>query len=138
MDIIQYQTLPKEAKEIRTEVFVLEQGFMNEFDEIDSLSEHFVGFIDSKAAVCCRVYYSDEKQSYVVGRIAVKKEYRGQGLGAIILAAAENFIKQKKGNSSMLSGQVRVSAFYEKQGYHTDGDIYMDEDCPHVWMKKEL
>lgn len=37
-----YTTLPQEAKDIRIEVFMKEQGFENEFDDIDQISSHIV------------------------------------------------------------------------------------------------
>lgn len=39
-----FTTFPQEAKDIRIEVFVKEQGFKNEFDEIDTISHHIVAF----------------------------------------------------------------------------------------------
>ena len=37
-----YTELPKESYEIRKKVFVEEQGFKNEFDDIDKSSTHLV------------------------------------------------------------------------------------------------
>lgn len=39
-----FTTLPQDAKDIRIEVFMKEQGFENEFDEIDTISHHIVAF----------------------------------------------------------------------------------------------
>ena len=39
-----FTTLPQDAKDIRIEVFMKEQGFKNEFDEIDTISHHIVVF----------------------------------------------------------------------------------------------
>ena len=39
-----FTTLPQEAKNIRIEVFMKEQGFENEFDDIDTISHHIVVF----------------------------------------------------------------------------------------------
>ena len=39
-----YNQLPDEAKEIRLEVFVKEQGFEEEFDDIDKTAAHIVLF----------------------------------------------------------------------------------------------
>lgn len=30
------------------------------------------------------------------------------------------------------------SVFYEKQGYRKTGNIDLEEDCPHIWMYKQL
>lgn len=44
MEIKIYNQLPDEAKEIRLEVFVKEQGFEEEFDDIDETAAHIVLF----------------------------------------------------------------------------------------------
>jgi predicted GNAT family N-acyltransferase len=55
-----------------------------------------------------------------------------------MLRAAEDNIKQNGGKSAMLSAQVRVGEFYEKQGYKKQGAAYLDEDCQYIWMKKNF
>lgn len=44
-----YEQLPEEAVRIRKEVFMDEQGFCNEFDEIDKTALHAVLYEDDKA-----------------------------------------------------------------------------------------
>ena len=65
-------------------------------------------------------------------------ESRTANIAYGVLKNAENYIRENGGAKVMLSGQMRVSEFYKKQGYKTQGDIYMDQDCPHIWMQKEL
>ena len=43
-EIKTYHTLPVEAKAIREEVFVKEQGFVHEFDDTDQIATHLVLF----------------------------------------------------------------------------------------------
>lgn len=133
-----YDTIPKQAKIIREKVFVQEQGFQCEFDDTDMISKHFVLFIDNNAAATCRAFFDTEKGSYMIGRIAVLKEYRGRGLGEKIVKAAEEYIRKAGALSVKVSSQVRVSSFYEKQGYVKTGGIYYDEECPHIMMEKRL
>lgn len=133
-----YDTLPDEARKIRTEVFVLEQGFKVEFDEADSRSAHLVAFDEGKPVGVCRVYYNRRRQAYTVGRIAVIKQYRGRKIGAEILKAAEDYAKQAGGESMTLHAQCRAAGFYEKQGYKKTGERDFDEYCPHIWMVKKL
>lgn len=75
-----FEKLPEEAKMIRTKVFMKEQGFENEFDENDRISIHIVLFDLLNPVATCRIYYSEERQCYVIGRIAVLKEYRGMDI----------------------------------------------------------
>lgn len=136
--VIAYDELPPEAVAIRTAVFMEEQGFQDEFDAIDDDAAHLVGFMGDKPAACARVYWNEERGCYVVGRIAVDRELRGHSLGARILQAAEDLIAARGGSRSELCAQERASGFYEKQGYVSCGEGYLDEGCPHIWMTKEL
>ena len=133
-----FDELPPEAVAIRTAVFMDEQGFEDEFDATDSEALHLVGYLDEKPAACARLYWNDEHECYVVGRIAVNRELRGQSLGAKILQAAEEEARARGGVRCELSAQVRAGGFYEKQGYARCGAEHLDEGCPHVWMGKDL
>ncbi|MGN1420396.1 MAG: GNAT family N-acetyltransferase [Eubacterium sp.] len=139
MTVKAYDKCPNDARKIREEVFIKEQGFKAEFDEIDDIAVHFVMFDDNDNAVAvCRAFTEDNPEEYHLGRLAVRKEYRGRHLGEEILKEAEKHIKSQGGKAVLLSAQVRVSDFYAKQGYEKFGNIYYDEFCPHIMMKKEL
>lgn len=138
MIIKNYDALPDEAKFIRITVFVEEQGFKEEFDTDDNISTHLVMFDGDKPVATGRFYFDNGKQEYMIGRLAVLKEYRGQGLGGEIVKEAERLIKAKGGTSASLHSQCRAQSFYEKLGYEAFGESDFDEDCPHQWMKKVL
>ena len=138
MKIKMYEQLPEDAKSIRKKVFMEEQGFENEFDDIDNMCTHILIYDSANPVATCRFYYNNERQSYVMGRIAVLKEFRGKNYGTELLKAAENEIIKKQGNSVELSAQVRVTDFYEKNGYVALDEVHDDEGCPHVWMRKEF
>jgi predicted GNAT family N-acyltransferase len=138
MIIKEYNYLPKEARNIRNEVFVKEQGFIEEFDVIDDIAKHIVIYEREQPISTCRIYFNIKKQSYVIGRIAVIKEWRGKNIGQRMLISAEENIKRDGGKSAMLSAQVRAVGFYEKQGYKKQGVAYLDEECLHIWMNKNL
>lgn len=129
-----YKKLPLEAKKIRQEVFVKEQGFKNEFDDIDKNCIHLVVFQEEKAIGCARMIC--ENDSVILGRIAVLKEYRQLHVGSYILQCLENKAKELNYTKIELSAQVRASQFYLKNGYQIYGDEYLDEYCPHVHMEK--
>ncbi len=138
MNIRIFDDLPKEAKKIREEVFVEEQGFQEEFDGVDGNARHLVLFDGERAVGTCRLFSQDSREDYHVGRVAVTAEYRGRGLGKMLMDAAEEQIRGLGGASITLSGQVRVADFYEKLGYCRQGEEYLDEGCPHVRMTKRL
>ena len=120
-----------EIKQIRIDVFMKEQGFSKEFDEIDETAKFVLLSIDGKAA-------GKEVGSAYIGRLAVRREFRGQRLGATIMIAAENTIRKAGFKTCGLSAQVQARPFYESLGYKAEGDEYLDEDCPHIFMRKVL
>ncbi len=133
-----YNKLPKEAREIRETVFIKEQGFCDEFDEIDTCAKHFVLFDREIPIATCRFYNRESFEDYYIGRIAVMKQYRGQGIGAYLLRLAEAEVKRVGGKRTFLHAQQRAKGFYEKQGYISYGETDLEENCPHIWMYKDL
>lgn len=129
-------TLSEDEKFIRETVFIKEQKFKIEFDDIDDIATHIVMYLDTQPVGCCRLYI--QHNEYHIGRIAVLKPYRGKGYGEKILLEAEKVAKEKGADCIKLSAQVRASGFYEKLGYKKYGEIYFDEYCEHIAMKKEL
>ena len=138
MQVKIYDELPLEAKKIREDVFVKEQGFSEEFDLIDKTAKHILIFEDNMPVATCRIFYSNERDCYLIGRIAVIKQYRGKKYGARLLEYAEREIKKDGGTSAELSAQCRVSEFYKKLGYMDLKDIHVEQGCPHTWMRKIL
>lgn len=129
-------TLSDDEKMIRGTVFVDEQKFQNEFDDTDNFATHIVMYLDNQPVGCCRLYKQEDE--YHVGRIAVLKPYRGKGYGEKILLKAESVAKEEGADCIKLSAQVRASGFYEKLGYKKYGDVYFDEYCEHIAMKKMI
>lgn len=132
-----YNALPDEAKAIRTEVFIEEQGFKNEFDDDDFRCIHAVIFADGTAAAAGRIF-PPENGVCVIGRIAVRKAFRGKNLGRKAVLLLEEKARELGAEKIALSAQCRVRGFYEKLGYSASGEVYSDEFCPHIHMEKRL
>ncbi len=130
--------LPQEAHDLRREVFIDEQGFQEEFDQTDLTAWHLTLYDGDRPAACCRIFPDGPAGTWHVGRVAVGKAWRGQGLGARIMAEAEDAARSMGGRVMALSAQVQAAGFYEKLGYRQSGETYLDEHCPHVHMEKEL
>lgn len=139
MRIEKYSFCPDAAMAVRITVFVEEQGFRDEFDEIDGISTHLLMLEDDGSPVAtCRVFRRGESDTYVLGRLAVIKEYRGRGIGEQMIKAAEAHVKAVGGRLLTLHSQCRAQKFYEKCGFLAHGEIECEEDCPHVWMTKAV
>lgn len=131
-----YKSLPSEAKIIREEVFVKEQGFKEEYDEIDRIAAHIVLY-DGDAIGTCRIY-EKEPRKFMFGRLAVRKNLRKSGFGSKLVKAAEDYARENGGQSIILHSQLHAQGFYEKQGFAAFGEVEYEQDCPHIWMKKEI
>ena len=138
MDFKVYDYLPESAKFVRQTVFVEEQGFVNELDETDNIATHIVLYDEKTPAATCRIFQGEKSGEYILGRLAVMKDYRGKNIGSMMLAEAEKCASDKGGNILMLHSQCRAKDFYAKSGYTEFGEIGYDEGCPHIWMKKQL
>lgn len=137
IEIRKFDSLCADARAIREEVFVREQGFVNEFDHIDGNAVHFVLYVDGQAAGTCRIYKGEDNEFYL-GRLAVLPNYRGMSLGKMLIDEAQRCVSDMGGEKISLSAQVRVMNFYEKCGFSAVGEEYLDEDCPHIKMVKML
>lgn len=133
-----YNQLPDEAKEIRFEVFVKEQGFEEEFDDIDKTATHIILFDGSHPVGVCRVFTDPESGRVMIGRVAVRKAFRGRGLGADIIKAAEEYAAGSGVSEIWIHSQERAAGFYSTLGYEDTGIHDVEEGCPHILMKKAL
>lgn len=138
MKTVVYDEVVPEARYIRETVFLQEQGFEKEYDENDNVAKTIVIYDGDDAVGTCRLYWDNEVGCHHVGRIAVPKHRRGEGLGALIVTEAERVIKELGGKEVFISGQIQVADFYKKLGYTQYGDVYMEENHPHVALKKIL
>lgn len=125
-----------DARKIRTEVFILEQGFQDEFDETDEIAEHLVLYDHGAPIATGRLFAEDG--SYHLGRIAVQKDYRKKGIGRILMQKLEERVRELGGKQVTISAQIRAEGFYQCCGYRSEGETYFDEHYPHIRMVKEL
>lgn len=122
---------------IRQEVFVKEQGFELEFDEIDDVAYHLLFLDDEKPVATARLFLCDWE--WHIGRVCVLKAYRNKGIGKFLVKECINKAKElKKSTVIGLSAQTSAQAFYQKLGFSPTGDIFYDETCPHIQMKMTL
>lgn len=123
------------SREIREEVFVKEQEYPIEleFDEADENCWHLVLTDNEKAIATARLLKLSEGV-FKPGRIAVLKEYRGKNIGAELLTLIIEKAKEMGAKELHIGAQTYAVGFYEKFGFKTTGEEYMDEHIPHIDM----
>ena len=133
-----YDYLTDECKMIRQTVFIEEQHFENEFDDTDNTALHIVAYIDNKPVGTGRMFQGENNREYIIGRIAVLKDYRKYHIGSNIVKALEEKAKELNATQISLSAQCRVKEFYKKLGFTETGVTYFDEYCEHIKMTKKF
>lgn len=128
-----------EAKQIRTEVFCVEQGYQNEFDKLDDASVCLVLFLDEQAVATGRLLKVDPA-TYQVGRIAVRAPYRHKQIGSYLVLFLCERARQMGAKTVIAHAQLDKQAFYRRLGFYdfNDGLIDEDEGVPHIYLAKDL
>lgn len=121
---------------IRKTVFEKEQGFIEEFDDIDKIAIHLTLYDNETLVGCTRTF--EENHEWKIGRVALLPEYRGKGYGSILLKKTEDILKTKGVKQVSLHAQCRVQKFYEKCGYTSIGEILYEQGVAHIQMIKKL
>lgn len=125
------------VKDIRTSVFTAEQG-ADETAEFDRYDEEktdtlYALLYDGENAVATSRLALTEK-GYKIGRIAVLKEYRGKGLGEIIVRAVVEKAFEKGADTVLVDAQNYAVPFYERFGFKVAGSQIFDRGLPHMPM----
>lgn len=131
--------LTDDAKLIREEVFVKEQGFAKEFDENDSKAWHLVLYLDGIPISTGRILEIDP-ETYRIGRVAVRKNFRHMKVGTYTVKFLCNKALSLGARKAVLAAQVDKMAFYRSLGFrpYPDGEVFYEEGVPHTMMYKIL
>lgn len=123
---------------VRTEVFVKEQQVPEdeEWDEADETALHLLGWDTSTQQPCAtgRLIWEKDKLARI-GRMAVLREYRGRGVGEVMLHCLVAKAWQHGCNRIVLHSQVHATGFYKKAGFKETGDLFEEAGIPHVTME---
>ncbi len=124
---------------IRYEVFIDEQQFSYDYDDLDTdpAVTHTVLYADGSPAATGRLIPLGNGE-FAIGRAAVRKKYRGCGLGSEILHILEKEALRRGGIKTVVSAQLRAKEFYAKSGYTPVSGVFYEEYCKHIRMEKNL
>lgn len=134
IEIVRWIVQEKLLRMIRKKVFIEEQKVAPEleWDGMDKEAIHFLAFKDEKAIACARVFVIEHCMR--LGRMAVLKEYRGEGIGTALIEKALTTAKLNQLSAIYISAQCHTIDFYKKFGFEVTSDIYLDAEIPHQDM----
>jgi predicted GNAT family N-acyltransferase len=121
---------------IRRQVFVLEQQVPEEleWDGRDVQSVHVMAETLDGAPIGTARMLPDGH----IGRMAVLKHWRGQGVGRQLLYTLISMAQRLGCTSVYLHAQSHALAFYEKSGFEVCGAEFTEAGIPHRRMKRIL
>ena len=133
--IVGYDEYFDQIRNVRDEVFSKEQGVPREleFDGLDESAIHSIVFDEGVEIGTGRMLSNGH-----IGRIAVKKPYRGKGIGKTIMKSLMDEAIKMQFPEIWLSSQYHAKGFYEKLGFAAFGDIYQEAGIDHIKMKRNL
>lgn len=121
----------------RTNVFVVEQNCPYlEVDGKDEASYHLFKETNGDIAAYLRILppgVSYPQSS--IGRVLVKKEYRGQGLAYELMQKGIDFIHTELQQQDIkIQAQHYLHKFYGSFGFKAVSEVYLEDDIPHIDM----
>ena len=133
--ICDYKSNIEDICAIRYEVFVDEQNVPEELeiDGLDGKAKHVLGFVDGVPIGTGRILDDGH-----IGRVAVLKDYRGFGIGKLIMKELIKWAQDITLKKVWLSSQWHAHSFYLDLGFVCVGDIYKEAGIDHIKMYRVL
>ena len=122
-------------RSIRGTVFIEEQNVPEDIerDDHDATATHFLMTRNTVALGCGRML-PDGK----VGRMAVLREHRGQGLGRQLLAYIVDHARRNGVGRLYLHAQTHALDFYLEAGFQVFGEEFEEAGIPHAAMELNI
>ncbi|WP_416232970.1 GNAT family N-acetyltransferase [Castellaniella sp.] len=70
-----------------------------------------------------------------VGRMAVRRSWRGSGVGSLLLNALVDAARRRGDAEVVLAAQMQARPFYTRHGFVEEGDTFMDAGIEHRLMR---
>lgn len=125
--------------QLRSEVFVVEQNCVyQDVDGKDEKALHLIGEDNGATVAYCRLFkpkaYFNEAS---IGRVIVKANRRDEKLGHLLMKEAIEVIKSEYNETKItISAQLYLKKFYESHGFIQTSETYLEDDIPHIEMKR--
>lgn len=135
-------TTPEEREAVfalRMIVFVEEQQVPpeEELDAYDVTATHFLARDNAANEIIGTARLVDKGNGTAkIGRVAVRQDWRGQGIGAVLMREVERHARTVGFRRLILDAQCYAIPFYEKLGYEAEGEIFLDANIEHRFMSK--
>ena len=124
---------------LRSEVFVVEQNCVyQDVDGKDEKAIHLIGTFNNEIVAYVRIFKpGDYFEAASIGRVVVKQSYRDRKWGYDLMQQAIEVTKTVLNETYItISAQLYLKKFYENLGFVQTSEMYLEDDIPHIEMKK--
>lgn len=135
--VVSWSEQQQALSEVRREVFITEQKVPEEleWDDIDADCRHVLASDTSYSSLLqIPVGTGRLLADGQIGRMAVRKEYRRQGIGYAILQKLIELAICDGHKQIYLHAQLTAVPFYKQAGFKAQGETFMDAGIPHIKM----
>ena len=125
---------------LRSQVFVLEQKCV--YLDSDGFDRHAWHLLGRDAGGTLRAYLrvvdpGRKYESPSIGRVVTDPSQRGAGHGhALIAEGLRRAEATWPGRANRIGAQAHLQGFYGRHGYVPVGEVYIEDDIPHVDMER--
>lgn len=136
IELMSWEKAQPAAAPIRFAIFVGEQNVPPgiELDDMDARSVHAIAYAPDGKAIGTARLLPDGR----IGRMAVVKEWRRQGVGAALLEALVEEARRQGHAEVVLSAQLQSAEFYRNHGFVAEGKVYQEAGILHQKMRRSI
>jgi ElaA protein len=125
---------------LRSHVFVVEQNCVyQDIDGKDEKALHLLGEFEDKIVAYARLFKAgDYFENASIGRVVIHPDCRDKKWGHEMMHQAITGIEQNFETKQItISAQLYLKKFYESNGFVQTTEMYLEDDIPHIEMKRE-
>jgi len=125
--------------QLRSSVFIVEQNCVyQDIDGKDLKALHLIGTFDKKIAAYARLFKAgDYFENASIGRVVIDPVYRDKKWGHQLMQQAIDGLEKYLGETKItISAQLYLQKFYESHGFVVTSETYLEDDIPHIEMKR--
>ncbi|WP_429951259.1 ElaA protein [Enterococcus sp. AZ170] len=125
-----------EIVKLRIAVFVVEQNCpYQEVDDADEVAWHT--WLQEGTDIVGYTRIIDQGDTVTFGRVLINPKYRNQKLGNKLLKETLKVVEENYPNRPIVIGaQAHLTKFYGAFGFEAVSEVYLEDDIPHVQMRR--
>lgn len=127
-----------EVLKLRQEIFIIEQNCIyDDIDGKDGMCSHLLLWSGSSVLIgYLRIVPEEIKFKEIsIGRIIVRKEYRGNGLGEILIKRGLDLARNGSESPVKIEAQAHLEDYYARFGFSTISEPYEVDGILHLLMR---